>query len=589
MNKTTDQIFFLPPEQIVPEATFAHSLNTDLTTRNSSQVDGAAKGKPEQEFPLSPSSSFISPGLQSQLGTLVRLISNITEAYTAAIFLANPTEKYLTIGAAHTLSRDFNLEVSIPYGCGLVGWTAEHGVRISVCPFEHDATTLQYYHKDQALKSFIAVPMIGRNGVLLGVISCDSKKSYAFPKITEKILLDCSSQTAALIDLYQQLGSSAKTKNRESQRQGLQAIVDQMRICKDEKSLFQIVTNIPLGIIERDALVVVTTDEASMKEGSANKGAFYSNVYRSNLNQQSFSNQKSSEEGIQSHYGAINQGAGSKNLAPSADLGQRLLDLVYRQKKILCGERTVHALPTEDKQRSFLSVPFQVLGQEAGSINLLSKPLQSFELSHILALEELVQEISRELERIRLRQRFASSVETTDILSWQQFSLKAPILLDENRQQRIAMTLLRFTLKNLLEIENQLGVAGTAQVLQKVMRLIEQVKRSPAVACYLYGFQILVLMETNEVERTIRRLKNLIERMTVDDLAIEARSSVSQGGKNLGRLILQGLEINSASYPKDGEKIDDLVTKTQKLLTQSLAKAVVWETPKEGVANVGNW
>ena len=119
--------------------------------------------------------------LEESLTSLVQLIANITESYSASIFVADTRNRILHSLAFQSLSRDYISNVQIPYGAGLVGWTAENKVRIAVCPFEHDSRTLLYYNTDQSLKSFIAVPILGKNGDLVGVIACDSKKSYAFP------------------------------------------------------------------------------------------------------------------------------------------------------------------------------------------------------------------------------------------------------------------------------------------------------------------------------------------------------------------------------------------------------------------------
>ena len=113
------------------------------------------------------------------LTQLAQLVANITDSYTTAIFLtANSPQRILNLAAIHSLSRDTISDTSINFGSGLIGWAAENGVRISVCPFEHDATTLRCYTQDQALKSFIAVPTLDpASSEILGVISCDSKKS----------------------------------------------------------------------------------------------------------------------------------------------------------------------------------------------------------------------------------------------------------------------------------------------------------------------------------------------------------------------------------------------------------------------------
>jgi hypothetical protein len=90
---------------------------------------------------------------------------------------------------------------------------ASHGRSIHVSPFELDSRTLGIYSADQQLKSFIGIPIslqdpydmlsaagVGRNQ-LLGVLACDSKKSFAFSKIQGKLLEDLSREIAETVTL----------------------------------------------------------------------------------------------------------------------------------------------------------------------------------------------------------------------------------------------------------------------------------------------------------------------------------------------------------------------------------------------------
>lgn len=499
---------------------------------------------PQPAVNISPVQRKSQSDLAQYLNQLTALIANITEAYTAAIFLADNNQKTLTLGGCHTLSRDFLPETQIGFGCGLIGWTAENGVRISVCPFEHDARTLLCYSKDQDLKSFIAVPILDSNNVLVGVISCDSKKNYAFAKVTEKILLDCASQAAVLISLIKKTVPAGEELQKPDACL-LDQIIERLRQYEDEAALLNAVAELPVELVKRDALVVVTTAEWGVGQGK-----FYST-------------------------------------STEARVGHRLLEMVCKHKKIICAERSVHALPVDDiKQRSFLSIPFHVLGHEAGSFNLLSRPHEAFNASQIAAMERIAKVVGRELERIRLREKHGGSYASGTLLSWKHFSVNAKTVLAEAKAQRTPMSFLRLNFRNLLEIEEFAGVEATVLLLGQLVRLVEQTVRPPALACTVYGSQIMILSESSEAERLVLRLRRLIERINTSDYIKEMRNS----GVKLGALLNRGLEVVSVRFPADGASVAELAAKGRVSLAastenqESLSKQVVGE-----IANAGNW
>ncbi len=485
--------------------------------------------------------------LRDALSNLSRLIANLTESYSAVVFMKDESDSLLdgggalVIGGAHTLSREFIGDAIIPIGSGLVGWAAQHKTKLSVCPFEHDSSTLCYYSADQALKSFIAIPIIGSDEGLLGVISCDSKKSYAFSKLTEKILYDCAAQATILIELHRKLGE--KQKNSGFRADLLAETLEKLRTFDDEKSLLTAAADLPAALVERDALVILT-----LSEGGVGNGTFYTAPGQSRV----------------SH---------------------RLFELVCKHKLLICGERSVHALPTDDaKQRSFLSVPIQILGKEAGSLNLLSRPQGAFNAVQIAALEQISTVVGRELERIRLRDKVASSQETSGIESWKHFSIRARSMLKNARESRQPMALIRLSWTNLLEIEELLGIEAATTVMQRLMRLLEQVIRQPAISSYLYGFQLLILTNMGEADRTVYRFKNLIERLGPGDFGADLPRL------KVGQMLLDGMVVSRTDFPRDGELLEQLTAKTLQLNDLSPSKNLSpGQKRLEAVANVGKW
>jgi len=360
------------------------------------------------------------------------------------------------------------------------------------------------------------VPILDAGENLLGVIACDSKRSYAFAKVTEKIIVDCASQAATMIQLHRKLGGITKAAN-PSRTGMLDALLEKLRTYEGEDTLLCAAADLPPDIIERDALVVLT-----VSEGGVGTGRYYT-VSKPNR------------------------------------VEHRLLEIVCQHKKIICGDRSVHALPTrDDDERSFLSVPFRVLGKEAGSFNVLSRPYDAFDASEISALEQIAAVVGRELERIRLRDILASSKETMGISSWKHFLIQAKLELGKAAAAKKPLTLIRISLDNIADIEDIAGVSAATSVLQTLMRLVDQVRRSRSLACYLYGFQILLLLDSHDAEETLGRLKRMIERLAVSDLSNNAFLQNTE----LRRLLTKGLSFTSASFPKEGTTVEDLTART---------------------------
>lgn len=467
--------------------------------------------------------------LQQDLDTLANLVSNVSESYSSIIFLANNQRKTLQPAAIHSLSRDIQATVKIPFGNGLIGWTAENGVRISVCPFENDACTLLYYDKDQALKSFIALPIFDQEKNFLGVLSCDSKKSYAFSKTTEKILNDCCTQIASILSLH---SKAAKTKVAFAPSEDpIKNYTELLQSQRTEQALLNKVAEIPHHLIDRDALVVITVDEPN----------YPSSAFHSSSNQ--------------------------------TGIASGLMELVSRHKKLICKERSVHA-PTLDANhgRSFLSVPFCVFNREVGSLNVLSKLGNAFSDQQIAMLEKISLVIGKELELIRLRDKNVSPETSTGLLPWETFSHFFKAAIKERAAQKDNLVLIRLAITNTYEIEDLLGVDGARQLIFQLMRLIVQVKGSYAIAGHLFGNHILLLATREEAPKLMGRFYRLLEVSPIEKLISinlkSATSSILQSRTKLNNLLARGLAQVVVQCPQHGETVEELMAKSNRLIEE---------------------
>jgi len=525
MSNAAEEVFYLSKEDELDYKNDEDKFTNEHTPReisplNSTQDWGGKELDREQFLANSwvseTSQARLNPlGVESNLTSLAELIANITESYTTAIFLADNEKERLYLAGAHTLSRDFIEDAQIAFGSGLVGWVAENKVRVSVCPFEHDSTTLLIYRSDQGLKSFMAVPIVDETENLLGVIACDSMKSYAFSKTAEKVVIDCAKQASTLIELNKRIENIPNTNKVDYCL--LDETIQKLRSTGNEKSLLEKSSQISNEIISYDAFVVVTASE-----NGVGAGRYYGN-----------------SPGTMEH---------------------RLLELVCKHKKIICSERSVHALPADDlKQRSFLSIPFKCMEREAGSLNLLSKPHQAFDAAEIAAIEKIADVVGCELERIRLKEIALAQAEPAGFLQWNNFEVIAKSELAKARENNLSSSLLRIYFNNLAELESIAGVSAVLEVEKKILRIIEQVKRDSAQACRLFDSQILLLIDSREVENFIHRLCNQIERLSFKDLSNDVLADKAQV---LGDVLLRGINIVVTKTPKDGETLAELSSKS---------------------------
>lgn len=134
---------------------------------------------------------------QEAIDSLIRLVSNVTDAFTAALFLPNEADTVLNLTSFHSLSHHIQRNVTIKKGHGLIGWVAQAGQNLNVSEFHQDTKTLQLYSRDEEIKSFLAVPVTLKG--LTGVLCIDSKRHYFFPTKIEKILTGFAQEFTRLL------------------------------------------------------------------------------------------------------------------------------------------------------------------------------------------------------------------------------------------------------------------------------------------------------------------------------------------------------------------------------------------------------
>lgn len=134
----------------------------------------------------------------------IDLVSNVTEAFTAALFLyEDEAKERLSLRAWQTLSKNVDEKAVLALSGGLIGWVAKTGEPVHLPRFDRDTKSLGFYTQDEEIKSFLAVP-VGQAGVLC----VDSKQQYVFTEKDLKILRGFS-------EVFLHLVEGVETRRRE--------------------------------------------------------------------------------------------------------------------------------------------------------------------------------------------------------------------------------------------------------------------------------------------------------------------------------------------------------------------------------------
>ena len=128
------------------------------------------------------------------LTSLIELTNNVTDAFTTALYVADPVNKTLRLKEHLTLSDNLDREATIPFGEGPVGLAASDQ-KPSLKEYSDDnLPNLPMYRTREDLKGLIAVPVM--NGKLEGVLVVDTKEKFHFSAKVQKIVSGLADQIA---------------------------------------------------------------------------------------------------------------------------------------------------------------------------------------------------------------------------------------------------------------------------------------------------------------------------------------------------------------------------------------------------------
>lgn len=147
------------------------------------------------------------------LDDFTAMAANITEAFTAALFLKDPAGDHLDLHSFHTLSDHLNEGARLSAVGSALGEVLTSGVPTQEPYFDGDASQLGLYLKPEPIRAYMIAP-VGKFGVLW----VDTRKAYRFTGKHLKLVTDIAVHCTRFIEL------AAMGENSQDNRSDLELI-----------------------------------------------------------------------------------------------------------------------------------------------------------------------------------------------------------------------------------------------------------------------------------------------------------------------------------------------------------------------------
>ncbi len=122
--------------------------------------------------------------------------ANVTDAFTAALFLLDDSGKSLYMAACHTLSDHLPVGLTVPIDSCTIGRLFSRGVQFHEPYFEGDCMELGIYDEPEEIRAYMTAP-VGESGLLW----MDTRKAYRFTAKSLKLLSELAASCRHMVEL----------------------------------------------------------------------------------------------------------------------------------------------------------------------------------------------------------------------------------------------------------------------------------------------------------------------------------------------------------------------------------------------------
>ncbi len=452
---------------------------------------------------------------KQELQSLVRLVSNVTDAFTTALFLLEGKKNdRLALTAYQSLSDNIIQDASIQIGHGLIGWVAKHEQQATAKNFRYNTKTLQFYSIDENIKSIAAVPIFSGDR-LLGVLSADSKHEYVFTDKKIKLLMEFSELFSKVITH----GDSNSRRHTEAVSVNtLSEIAEKAATCEKVSELAKMIRLSVCGMIPHDYMVF------AVRAPNDDKFRLAPTSERDDFN------------------------PGEKPLP----LTHYRLGWVIRQQRALYHPKLdAPVIPGDgNRWRSFIGAPMVSNNFVSGAIGLMSRDVEAFRREDLKSLCILASICSSTITSLYLHMKnqtadpYDSLTKTVTI----QALLKSPAMSGEEGGVAIV------DLKHFNTVNKELGYAGGDSVLAEMANRLESMTADFAIVCRSHADKFILLFPELSKTQISYHLKGIAE-------SIDSRPFHYQGVD-----IRLTPVIGAAAQSEGGNSIEELLINAQAAL-----------------------
>ena len=456
---------------------------------------------------------------------LIELVGNVSDAYTSALFTMEPDGKNLVLREHFTLSRDLDRGARIAVGKGPIGLAAQTRKSQLIENFDQNTRFLGIYKKNEALKSFIALPVI--YGDRVAVLAIDTKERYQFSIKMQKILAGFAQQIAWQLQ--------PKTPETPSSTQPvLQEINSYCRFLAespDRSSVADRLTQIPVSLIPCPAIAVTWFEENQMDGRIIGHRGFAHDLSE-----------------IQVHLGKGLVGSCAKNKLPL------LLQIHEGRKTILFSEDE----KSEDLQCA-AALPIQLNDTLYGVLLVGSAEPDGLSHTDLDKLALVVSAAASALFCADTKERWVydknldpvTGVPNHRFLTEYHLSLSEEVF-----KSKDSVFFLTFHITNLAELYEVHGVERGDAYLKQVMALFSKVIPSPKFVFRLSETCFLILL-MDRSQKDVGLLKSKLKRL------LEYNPLYVNGDP-----IKAQTQWGLSAYPDEGKELFSLINLSRNLLTQ---------------------
>ena len=480
--------------------------------------------------------------LERDLFSLVTLVSNVMEAYSACLFLENKRRKTFQLTAVHSLSPHIISNASIKTGQGFMGWVLENNAPLSIDQFNKDTVVLGYYSRDEDIKSFMAAPL--PTTMTKGALAVDGKKQWSFNSKSQKILAGFAQQFAYLVDGALNI---AQVERQSINISSFGSYLSSLKSCDSEDQLLNAICLVPRELVPFTACFLVLKDEEAGVSRLVRTSGF-GELFMDDV----LINDRSSVSGY-----VLGKGE-----------SLRLPDIKRRP--------LFHEDEPDFGTRSVAAVPLKIDGKTVGVLGFTNHQRDQFDPFILKRAEVIAAPAADALSRLRYESKWQHRAEFDALTGGRNItylrSRLDKILQDANLKGRQA-TLLEIRHDDTQAIQNELGVLGSEELIKHLHSLLEPFSRDGDVLVRQEGTNFFLLLQGTSTEHAEAVADHIL-------LAINENPLLTKN-----REISLTACIGVACFPEDARDSDGLFAASSRALQFAQSLGINRVSLKGGVSN----